>query len=67
VVNISTTQKVAAGRHPGLPEGLQIPDMPEGPLGDLFRHFFGEGGPGGGPGAPGNGPWSGRPAPWAPG
>ncbi|MCW9058935.1 MAG: DegQ family serine endoprotease [Gammaproteobacteria bacterium] len=56
VVNISTTQKVAAGRHPGLPEGLEIPDMPEGPLGDLFRHFFGEGGPGGAPGAPGNGP-----------
>ena len=52
VVNISTTQKVPAGRHPGLPEGLQIPDMPEGPLGDLFRHFFGEGGPG----APGDGP-----------
>jgi serine protease Do len=46
VVNISTTQKVNAGRHPALPEGLQIPDIPEGPLGDLFRHFFGEGGPG---------------------
>jgi serine protease Do len=55
VVNISTTQKVPA-RHPGLPEGLQIPDIPEGPLGDLFRHFFGEGGPdgpGAGPGVPG--------------
>ena len=46
VVNISTTQKVTATRHPALPEGLQIPDMPEGPLSDLFRHFFGEGGPG---------------------
>ena len=44
VVNISTTQKVPT-RHPGLPEGLQIPDIPEGPLGDLFRHFFGEGEP----------------------
>ena len=50
VVNISTVQKTSVGgRHPGLPEGLQIPDIPEGPLGDLFRHFFGEGGPGGAP------------------
>ncbi len=44
VVNISTTQKVkAGGMHPSLPEGMEIP---EGPLGDLFKHFFGEGGPG---------------------
>jgi serine protease Do len=40
VVNISTTQKVKTGA-PQLPEGLEIPDLPEGnPLGDLFRHFF---------------------------
>ncbi len=46
VVNISTTQKL---KHPkvsrlphGMPEGI-----PEGPFGDLFRHFFGEQGPGG--------------------
>ena len=43
VVNISTTQKVKAGM-PELPPGMEIP---EGPWGDLFRHFFGEGGPGG--------------------
>lgn len=47
VVNISTTQKI---KHPKvsrmpreMPEGI-----PEGPFGDLFRHFFGPGGPGGG-------------------
>jgi serine protease Do len=45
VVNISTTQKI---EHPkisrmprGLPEGI-----PEGPFGDLFRHFFGDPGRG---------------------
>ena len=44
VVNISTTQKVQSG-IPGMPEGLEIPDLPEGhPLGELFRHFFGQGG-----------------------
>ena len=50
VVNISTTQKM---KHPPVakrqfrnPE--QIP--PEGPFGDLFKHFFGEGQ--GGPGGP---------------
>ncbi len=44
VVNISTKQKVKR-RHPGLPEGLEIPDLPRGgPWDDLFRHFFGEGG-----------------------
>lgn len=48
VVNISTTQKIkhpktARSPHGGMPEGI-----PEGPLGDLFRRFFGEqGGPGG--------------------
>ena len=47
VVNISTTQKVKAGMN--LPEGIEIPDLPEGsPFGDLFRHFFGEPGGNGG-------------------
>lgn len=46
VVNISTTQKVTAGRM-NLPEGIEIPDLPEGsPFGDLFKHFFGEQGGG---------------------
>jgi len=46
VVNISTTQKVKSGAMT-LPEGIEIPDLPEGsPFGDLFKHFFGE--PGGG-------------------
>ena len=46
VVNISTTQKVSTGSMQ-LPEGMEIPDLPEGsPFGDLFKHFFGE--PGGG-------------------
>jgi len=44
VVNISTTQVVKQRR-------MQRPDMPELPEGtpfdELFRHFFGEGGPGG--------------------
>ena len=48
VVNISTTQKVTSG-HMNLPEGIEIPDLPEGsPFGDLFKHFFGEQGGGGG-------------------
>lgn len=47
VVNISTTQKVKTGSM-NLPEGIEIPDLPEGsPFGDLFRHFFGEPGSGG--------------------
>ncbi len=47
VVNISTKQKKKGG-HPGLPEGLQIPELPKGgPWDDLFRHFFGEEGKGG--------------------
>ena len=42
VVNISTTQKMKSG-HMNLPEGIEIPDLPEGsPFGDLFKHFFGE-------------------------
>jgi serine protease Do len=40
VVNISTTQKVQS-RIQGLPEGFEIPDMPEGsPFGELFKYFF---------------------------
>ncbi len=47
VVNISTTQKVKTGGTMQLPEGIEIPELPEGtPFGDLFKHFFG---------APGNG------------
>lgn len=49
VVNISTSQKVRAGM-PQLPEGLEIPDLPEGsPFGELFKYFFdheGQGDPG---------------------
>jgi len=41
VVNISTSQKIARREGPK----LEMPDLPEGsPFGDLFRHFFGEGG-----------------------
>jgi serine protease Do len=40
VVNISTTQKVHSGL-PKLPEGFEIPQLPEGsPFGELFKHFF---------------------------
>jgi serine protease Do len=40
VVNISTTQKVKTGA-PQLPEGLEMPDLPEGsPFGELFKYFF---------------------------
>ncbi len=43
VVNISTTRTVARGDREG--HQFRIPDMPEdGPLGDLLRRFFGEGG-----------------------
>ena len=43
VVNISTIQKIKTGGM-NLPEGIEIPDLPEGsPFGDLFKHFFGEG------------------------
>ena len=52
VVNISTTQKVKTGGMQ-LPEGIEIPDLPEGsPFGDLFKHFFGQPGGPGGEGAP---------------
>lgn len=44
VVNISTSQKVAASEKPQMPEGF---DVPEGtPLDEFFKHYFGEGGPG---------------------
>ena len=40
VVNISTTQKVRTGM-PHLPEGFEVPDLPEGsPFGELFKYFF---------------------------
>ena len=46
VVNISTTQKVQTGM-PELPEGMEMPDFPEGsPFGDLFKYFFEHGGGG---------------------
>ncbi len=61
VVNISTKQKI---KHPsgnphgnkhGMPPRMDIPNLPEGsPFGDLFRHYFGEKGRGGG-GEEGNG------------
>ncbi len=41
VVNISTTQKIQ--QRSRLPEGMEIPDLPEGsPFNDFFKHFFGE-------------------------
>jgi serine protease Do len=44
VVNISTTQKVQTGM-PDLPEGLDMPEFPEGsPFGELFKYFFEHGG-----------------------
>ena len=40
VVNISTTQKA---KHPMMPHGFQMPDIPEdSPWGDFLRRFFGE-------------------------
>jgi serine protease Do len=47
VVNISTTQKVAATEQPQLPEGIEIPEGT--PFDDFLRRYFGEGGPGGEP------------------
>jgi len=38
VVNISTTQKI---KHPPT-KGFKGDQVPEGPFGDLFRHFFGD-------------------------
>ncbi len=52
VVNISTTQKVKSGGMQ-LPEGIEIPNLPEdSPFNDLFKHFFGEQGGGGAPQPP---------------
>ena len=46
VVNISTTQKVKSGGMQ-LPEGIEIPNLPEdSPFNDLFKHFFGQQGGG---------------------
>lgn len=45
VVNISTTQKRRVSGRSQRPEGIEIPDLPEGsPFNDFFRRFFGEGG-----------------------
>ncbi|MGI9332848.1 MAG: Do family serine endopeptidase, partial [Gammaproteobacteria bacterium] len=44
VVNISTTQKRRATNPLNRPEGIEIPDLPEGsPFNEFFRRFFGEG------------------------
>jgi len=38
VVNISTSQHVQSKRQRQLPEGLEMPELPEGsPFGELFR------------------------------
>jgi serine protease Do len=42
VVNISTTQKVAASEQPQVPDGMEIPEGT--PFDDFFKHYFGEGG-----------------------
>ena len=39
VVNISTTQKI---KHPKTSKPFKGEQVPEGPFGDLFRHFFGD-------------------------
>ena len=39
VVNISTTQKI---KHPKTSKPFKGEQIPEGPFGDLFRHFFGD-------------------------
>lgn len=39
VVNISTTQKI---KHPKTNKPFKGDQVPEGPFGDLFRHFFGD-------------------------
>lgn len=45
VVNISTTQKIKQAQS--APHNFNVPDMPKNsPFGDLFRHFFGQGGNG---------------------
>lgn len=52
VVNISTTQTIKHPKVSRMPRGMPE-QIPEGPFGDLFRHFFGEQGQGRGFGAPG--------------
>ncbi|WP_455199101.1 DegQ family serine endoprotease [Kaarinaea lacus] len=49
VVNISTTQKVKRPMSRMMPHNMPE-QIPEGPFGDLFRHFFGD--PGSGNGEP---------------
>jgi len=49
VVNISTTQKISPPHMQRMPQGMPE-QIPEGPLGDLFRHFFGDPGGQGGQG-----------------
>ncbi|MCK5665459.1 MAG: hypothetical protein KAI17_18355, partial [Thiotrichaceae bacterium] len=52
VVNISTTQKIKHPKTKMMPRGMPE-QIPEGPFGDLFRHFFDNpGGPGSGNGEP---------------
>lgn len=52
VVNISTTQKIKHPMSRMVPRDMPE-QIPEGPFGDLFRHFFGDpNGPGGGNGEP---------------
>jgi len=55
VVNISTTQKIKHPKISRMPHGMPE-QIPEGPFGDLFRHFFGEQGPGHGGGHGGGEP-----------
>ncbi len=48
VVNISTTQKIKITQR--MPRDFNMPNMPKNsPFGELFRHFFGQGGNGGMP------------------
>lgn len=43
VVNISTTTTQKMAKHPVPGKDFKMPEqIPEGPFGDLFRHFFGE-------------------------
>lgn len=48
VVNISTSQKLAAGEQGQMPEGIEIPEGT--PFDEFLRRYFGEQGPGGGQG-----------------
>lgn len=43
VVNISTTRKLdASDFHGRLPDGIEIPNDPDNPLGEFLRRFFGD-------------------------